>query len=73
MPEWTDLPECGNIRLKQRKKQRAPIREPLELAATTIAVAVMIGTSAAETYTPGKLIAFGISIAWVVFYMIKRR
>lgn len=73
MPEWTDLPECGNIRLKQRKKQRAPIREPLELAATTIAVAIMIGTSAAEIYTPGKLIAFVASIAWVVFYMIKRR
>ena len=21
MPEWTDLPECGNIRLKQRPRE----------------------------------------------------
>lgn len=57
----------------RQKKQIYSIRESLEMAATIIAVAVMIGTSASETYTLCKLIAFAISVAWVVSYMIRKK
>lgn len=74
MPEWTEWPESGNIRLKQRKRHRiARLRKPLALAGNVTAVSVMIGTSAAEVYTPGKLIAFAVSAAWVAIFMIANR
>ena len=74
MYKWTEWPESGNIRLRQRqRKQNIPNYKTLEKAGVIIATAVMIGTSAADSYTTGKLIAFAISAVWVVFYMTKRK
>ena len=41
-------------------------------AVTAAAMIVMIWTGCAEVYTPAKMVLFGLSVAWVAGYLIRR-
>mgnify|MGYP005796802481 CR=1 FL=1 len=42
-------------------------------AITAAAAIVMVCTCCAEVYTPAKMVLFGLSVAWVVGYLMVKK
>ena len=63
----------ANARNVDRQARRRRWKQPLLKAATVTALCTLVGTSAAEVYTPVKLVLFGISLAWVFGFFIANR
>ena len=58
----------------QMFRERHPTLGRRTLKAITAAAAiVMVCTCCAEVYTPGKMVLFGLSVAWVAGYLLVRR
>ena len=58
---------------RQMFKERHPTLGRKALKAVTAAAAiVMVCTCCAEVYTPAKMVLFGLSVAWVAGYLIRR-
>lgn len=65
------------VRRKTRRqmfRERHPALGRKVLKAVTAAAAiVMVCTCCAEVYTPAKMVLFGLSVAWVVGYLMVKK
>ena len=65
------------VRRKTRRqmfRERHPTLGRKVLKTITAAAAiVMVCTCCAEVYTPGKMVLFGLSVAWVAGYLIIKK
>ena len=65
------------VRRKTRRqmfRERHPTLGRRTLKTITAAAAiVMVCTCCAEVYTPGKMVLFALSVAWVAGYLLVRR
>ena len=54
------------------KEHHPELGQKVLKAVTAAAAIVMVCTCCAEVYTPGKMVLFGLSVAWVAGYLIRR-
>ena len=75
--ENVPVPERMWLHKKTRRqmfRERHPTLGRRSLKAITAAAAiVMVCTCCAEVYTPGKMVLFGLSAAWVAGYLLVKK